>query len=399
MVFGQRMLLTVGLATTIVAAASRVDAQTTFKVAEHEVQVHGFLQQGFVASSGNNFLTMPSDGGSVEMTDGGINLSTKVNDKLRVGAQVYTRNIGQFGNGHLEMDWAFADYRVNEWIGFRAGKVKTSLGLINDTQDMEFLHTWALLPQAVYPLDLRSVTIAHAGADAYGTIAMKKAGSLAYTAYGGVFPDDKRGGYRYGIEDLGLQIPGKIKRQGGGFDLRWTLPIEGLQIGYSLLESTGKFDYIPAAAPIRVHLTIDPWRMNAFYGDYQKDKWHFSGEWRRQNTGVHGTPQVAPDRAWDSDGWFLAAAYRLYRPLEIGTYYSRFVANTSLDAGDPNNHISGPVVTSRFDLTKNVSIKVEGHFVDGHGDPTSPHGYYTRDNKAGLANSSNMLVVRTAFSF
>jgi hypothetical protein len=46
-----------------------------------------------------------------------------------------------------------------------------------------------------------------------------------------------------------------------------------------------------------------------------------------------------------------------------------------------------------------VSVKVEGHFVDGHGDSKSPHGYYLRDNTSGLANSSNMLVLRTSFSF
>ena len=44
-------------------------------------------------------------------------------------------------------------------MGFREGRVKTSLGLYNDTQDQEFLHTWALLPQSLYPADLRSVAL------------------------------------------------------------------------------------------------------------------------------------------------------------------------------------------------------------------------------------------------
>jgi len=50
-------------------------------------------------------------------------------------------------------------------MGFRAGKVKTALGLYNDTQDAESLHTWALLPQALYPTDLRTSLIAHTGGD------------------------------------------------------------------------------------------------------------------------------------------------------------------------------------------------------------------------------------------
>jgi hypothetical protein len=400
MVYGKRVRRAALLVpAAVLVCALRAEAQPNVKFGEHEVDFHGFMQQGFVYSTGNNFLTMASDDGSAKMTDGGINASTKITDKLRVGTQLYVRSIGQFGAGHLELDWAFADYHLRDWIGFRGGKVKTQLGLINDTQDMEFLHTWALLPQAVYPLDLRSVTIAHSGADVYGTLSSKKAGSLAYTVYGGAFPDDRKGGYRYGIEDLGLTINGPIKRFGGGFDLRWTMPVEGLQTGFSRLESKGTLNLNIPGLPVVSHTDIDPWRMSAVYGDYQKEQWHFSGEWRRQHVETRSTPSLSPGLDQTSDGWFLSAAYRVAKPLEIGTYYSRFIVDTKLDAGLPSNHISGPVVTSRFDLTKYVSLKVEGHFVDGYGSTSSPHGYYLRDNPTGLANSSNMLVVRTAVSF
>jgi len=399
MVCGQRLRRCAGVMLVALFWTASASAQANFKIGGHEVDVHGFMQQGFVVSTGNNFLTMPSDDGSLKMTDGGINLSTQITDKLRVGSQAYIRSIGQFGAGHLELDWAFADYHFRDWLGFRGGKVKTSLGLINDTQDMEFLHTWALLPQSVYPLDLRSVTIAHAGADLYGTLASKKAGSLAYTVYGGSFPDDKNGGYRYGIEDLGINIEGPIRRWGAGFDLRWTLPIEGLQTGYSQLNSHGTLDGTLPGVPIVSHTDIRPWRMNAIYGDYQKDKWHFSGEWRRSHFETRSFPELSPGIAMTSDGWFLSAAYRIAKPVEVGSYYSHFVPDVSLDSSPAANHITGPVVTTRVDLSKYVSIKVEGHFVDGYGSTTSPHGYYLRDNPAGLAETSRMLVIRTAVSF
>jgi hypothetical protein len=399
MVCGRRLVQYAALCATVLASVSRAEAQPSFKVGDHEVDVHGFMQQGFIYSTGNNFLTMATDDGSVKMTDGGINVSTKIVDKLRVGTQLYVRSIGQFGAGHLELDWAFADYHFRDWLGFRGGKVKTSLGLINDTQDMEFLHTWALLPQSVYPLDLRSVTIAHSGADVYGTLSSKKAGSLAYTIYGGVFPDDKKGGYRYGIEDLGIGIEGPIRRWGAGFDLRWTVPIEGLQTGYSRLESSGTFDLRIPGLPVTSHTDISPWRQQAVYGDYQKEQWHFSGEYRRQHFETRAFPQLSPGLNTSSTGWFLSAAYRIAKPVEVGGYYTRFVSDTNLDAGLPANHISGPVVTTRLDLSKYVSVKVEGHFMDGYGSTTSPHGYYLRDNPAGLANTTNMLVVRTAVSF
>jgi hypothetical protein len=177
------------------------------------------------------------------------------------------------------------------------------------------------------------------------------------------------------------------------------LPIEGLQTGFSRLDSSGTLNLTIPGVPVTVHDEINPWRMSALYGDYQKEKWHFSGEWRRSTFLAKSTPQTSPDLRVTSDGWFLSAAYRIARPLEVGTYYSRFIADTSIAASEPANHISGPVLTTRLDLSKYVSVKIEGHFMDGYGSTTSPHGYYLRDNPTGLATTTNMLVVRTAVSF
>ena len=133
------------------------------------------------------------------MTDFGFNVSTELAPKLRVGAQLFGRNIGRLGNWHPEVDWAFADYRVTDWLGFRGGKVKTTLGLYNDSQDMPFLHTWALMPQSVYPTDVRGDNIAHVGADIYGHLRIKKVGAFSYTLWGGKRLNDPEGGYLFGL--------------------------------------------------------------------------------------------------------------------------------------------------------------------------------------------------------
>ena len=92
---------------------------------------------------------------------------------------------------------AVADFKFNDWLGMRGGKVKTVFGLYTDSQDLAFLHTWAILPQSLYPLDLRSSTIAHLGGDVYGERPLpKNLGSIAYTAYAGSRFVDKYGGYR-----------------------------------------------------------------------------------------------------------------------------------------------------------------------------------------------------------
>ena len=134
-------------------STAALHAQFNFDVAGRQFQVHSFFSQGFAYSNDNNYLTMNTSQGSAAMTDGGINISTRLTDKFRVGAQVYDRNIGQLGHWRPEVDWAYADYKFADWFGLRGGKVKTPLGLYNDTQDQDFLRVFALLPQSVYPTD------------------------------------------------------------------------------------------------------------------------------------------------------------------------------------------------------------------------------------------------------
>ena len=127
------------LAAVFSAAPCLLRALFEFTVAGRDVQIHSFASQGFALSTDNNYLTMNTSHGSFAMTDGGINISTAITDKFRVGAQVYDRNLGAMGRGRVTLDWAFGDYKFISWFGVRAGKVKTVFGLYNDTQDMEFL--------------------------------------------------------------------------------------------------------------------------------------------------------------------------------------------------------------------------------------------------------------------
>ena len=61
------------------------------------IQIHGFVTQGLLYSSHNNYLTANTTNGSVQWTDGAISVSDSVTDKLRVGIQrgseEFTRNI------------------------------------------------------------------------------------------------------------------------------------------------------------------------------------------------------------------------------------------------------------------------------------------------------------------
>jgi len=410
--FRQSLIRAVVVTTALGALSAPAVAQPTIKVFGREVQIHGSIQQGAIKSDGNNFLTMQSNDGSVAMTDGAVNVSSQIAKKFRVGAQVYVRNIGQLGKFRPQLDWAYADYKFADFLGIRAGKVKTALGLYNDTQDMEFLYTWALLPQAVYPLDLRSVTISHVGGDVYGRFGLTGAGAISYTLYAGTIPDDPKGGYLYGIQDNGSEFLTPLKQKVFGGDVRWAW--HGVTVGYSYLRSIAKVKVHTTAIlpiPLDIRADVKPWTRQAFYAEYQGAKLRVSAEYRKENrfqgyTALQPLPppidamfaQAGAPLDFSAAGWFVAASYRISDLIELGVYHDQYVPDTKKDAVTPTNLIRETVAAVRFDLTSNWNLKVEFHAVKGYGDTSYPHGFYRRVNPT-FTNKTNMLVLRTGFNF
>ncbi len=398
------------LATALSAAPGLLHAQFDFKIADKDFQVHSFASQGFAYSNNNNYLSMDTSSGSFSMTDFGANISTQLTDRFRVGAQIYDRNVGKIGNWRPELDFAVADYRFRDWFGIRGGKVKTALGLSNDTQDLEFLHTWALMPQSVYPMDERGDTIAHVGGDLYGNIGIKRLGSWAYTVYGGQRQSDMESGYVYGLETSTLvngvyvlSAGKKIDSYGGpvyGADLRWTTPLKGLLAGasYMKMDITARGSYLSNGRAFNQYTLND--NTIATYVQYSLGNFTFAGEYRKQvKNGIFDSPTgsiVESDN--DTRQGYVSAAYRISKRLEVGSYHSRFIKNWLANHGDPMNHIFDRAVTVRVDLNRYVDFKVEGHFIDGAMvNNYLPHGFFTASNPSGLKPQMNMLVMRVGF--
>lgn len=378
-------------------------AQAQVNVGGKELQIHGFIQQGFAVSNNNNFLTMKTTNGSFSMTDGGVNVSMKVTPKLRFGAQAFSRNIGDLGNGKVQLDWAYADYKFNDFLGIRAGKVKTTLGLFNDTQDMEFVHTFALLPQSVYPTDLRATTIAHVGGDVYGEVSLKKAGRLAYVLYGGQRPDDPRGGYYIGTRDADSPIK-RYKSTVMGGDLRWITPIEGLVGGYSYFNYHGFVlgdinkvfgNPIPGGLPFRDEADGG---VHAYYADFQRGKFRAFTEFQLTNEYNRLVDLPFPPSENRRRSWYVAATYRVHKKVELGSYYTDFRSDRRLGFS-ADNGIRGPVVSARFDVNKYLNIKAEEHFIDGFANPLSTRTFYPSSNPQGLKPRSNVFLLRAGFVF
>jgi len=385
-----------------------LQAQVSVTVGDREVQIHGYLSEGAISSTDNNYLRMNTSDGSL-FTEAGVNVSSKITDKLRVGAQAYDRYFGELGKGRVYLDWAFADYRVKDWIGFRGGKIKTPLGLFTDTQDQTFLYTWALLPQSVYPVDLRSISVAHVGGDIYGNISSTRGGSFAYTGFAGSIPSDPRGGYLFGVQAQGghLSTEGVIGRMAGA-DLRWSSPIPGLMVGASMVTNHRSFKGTlgPSPVPLSYSTTLD--RVIVAYGDYSSGRFHADAEYRNQKRRAQITAEVpgrpvVKEPGSEEPAWFMSGAYRFSRRVEAGSYYSHYhvtlINPVAPVTGPGRDHIYDKVVTLRLDVARFWTLKVEGHFMDGVGAPGQAHGFYPQDNLQGLEPTTRMLVLRTSLFF
>lgn len=378
-------------------------ASAQIKVGDKEIQVHGFFQQGFLVSNGNNVLTMDSRSGSLSMTDGGLNVSSKLTPKLRVGMQAFSRNVGQMGRGKVQLDWAFADYRFNDAFGVRAGKVKTTMGLFTDTQDMEFVHTFALLPQSVYPTDLRASSIAHTGGDLYGQVDAKKYGRFNYVVYGGSRPDDPRGGYYVGLRDAGRPI-NNLTSWMKGLDVRWLTPVTGLTVGYSQMRiggygagrvtRVGSFVIPGGGVPWRFDVISD--RVDMYYGDYQRGAFRAFSEMRLETSKARVAGSA--DSLFPSRAWYVASTYKLNPKWEVGGYYSEFLSDRRFSFAKDNG-IRGPVATIRYDVNKYWNVKAEGHVMRGFGSEYSFRMFYPSANPTGFAERTALFVLRSGFAF
>ncbi|MDQ1351379.1 MAG: hypothetical protein QG657_1681, partial [Acidobacteriota bacterium] len=198
-----------------------------------QIDIHGYLSQGFMYSNHNNYLA-DTKNGTFQFNELGINFSTQVTDKLRVGMQFAALDLGDVGNDKINIDWAFADYRWQDWLGIRAGKIKMPTGFYNKTRDIDMLRTFILLPQSIYVETFRDTLTAIKGLGVYGEIPLKTLGNISYELLGGTMNIDKDSVTTKGVEGQGFfKVESyNIKKAFCG-EITWETPLKGLRLGFS----------------------------------------------------------------------------------------------------------------------------------------------------------------------
>jgi len=90
-------------------------------------QLHGFASQGYLHSSDNNFLAH-SRSGSIKFSEIALNRNWKPLNDLRFGAQLYYRNLGNYTENKVVLDWGLVEFQPIDELGLHLGKIKLPLG-------------------------------------------------------------------------------------------------------------------------------------------------------------------------------------------------------------------------------------------------------------------------------
>ena len=378
------------------------------------VQINGFLSQGYLDSGDNNFLAN-SKTGTAQFNEVGLTFTTRINEELRLGAQLLSRDLGDVGNNEVKLDWGFADYHYSDYAGLRLGKVKLPLGLYNEGRDSDFLRPMVFLPQSIYDETKRDLLVAYQGAGVYGNLPLGPIGDVDYHGYYGSinFSDDallydalKQNGTLSLRTNL-VQTYAPIVGQPTAASYASTLSITNLDIendyiaGGSLILNTALdglrfgFSYLKVKNDLAftVNKSLDPTNTSlspgvlegslenksTFVGsaEYILGNWMFAGEYSETDRTQTYNGLVGTDAT--SQSYYGLIAYTFFDKLTLSALYDVYYSDkddkdgTAFVAASPSGRKDFFTwrkdfgIGVRYDVNPNWTLKAEYHAIDGAG--------------------------------
>lgn len=339
-----------------------------------EPQVHGFISQGYLKTSGNNYLIDDSENGTFQFFEAGINFGLDLSDRLSLGFQLLARDFGDYGNGDVVVDWANANYEWKEWLGLRVGRIKIPYGLYNETRDVDMLRTTLFLPAPIYNENFRDSFSQMQGIGFYGAIDASSSGIFEYQLNVGQGSIDRESDAQRIIEEVLRMVnyPGQVN---GSYEvdpsfagkLVWNTPLTGLLL-------SGSFIMVDACLPLTNGETVfnnSDWYVFSLeytLGDCVVASEYLIMDWEL------GLGAIRFPSTFES--YYVGLSYRFTHWLETAVFYSELSSNEDgnnrdlfVDVlGSPDHHSwqKDFGLSFRFDVNNHWLIKLEGHLIDGN---------------------------------
>jgi len=418
-----------------------------------DIQLHGFISQGFVWSKTHNFLFDDLDHGSFEFNEMGVTISKDISDRLHLGIQFFSRDQGDVGNNNLMVDWAYADYHALDTIGIRLGKLKMPMGMYNETRDIDLLRTSVFLPQSAYLEYYRDVLSGLHGIGLYGNIAFDYGGSIDYQLQTGTLKIDENGGVGTLLSnEANFETHPMMSIRSFSVDrclngLLVFSPFPGIRIGSSFISTATQvsadlnqeLETIYADEKVYAELyykgLVDPntvskdrvdkgtlallagTALQAEVSDvlahthtleFTIDQLTVMMEYYHYTYHIYiGMPDGKSlfDDDFFTEGYYANIVYRFNDLFETGIYYSCLYDNgwdkdgeRFANKGEKNyqSWLKDLALSFRFDITDNWTIKLENHWMDG----TAFLMYANNpDRRHGLGRYWQMFAAKMTFHF
>jgi len=345
-----------------------------------ELQLHGFLSQGYVATSDNRFYG-PSDDGSLDFREIGANISYQPRSDLLFAGQLLSRTAGDMYDGSVRIDYLVVDYtpivRDDLRAGLRFGRLKNPLGLYNDTRDVPFTRPSIFLPQSIYFDKVRNLELSSDGVGFYGDL-LTEWGDFFLQVNVGELDVDKNVEYTY----TGADWPGKLDNDDLWYTGRLLYELDGGRLRLAVSGITGKLGYEPGVNDplLSGNVDVDFWVLSA---QYNSDRWSLTAEYMNEPVtwrNFRADPQIFPfspvlNRATTVEGWYVQGTYRPAPDWELLLRYDvshldksdRDGSQTEAEYGVPAHMFYGEDLTFgvRWDITSQIMLRAEYHRIEG----------------------------------
>jgi hypothetical protein len=359
------------------------------------LETHGYVSFGWLKSWENNWHGETLDGTS-EFYEAAANVIARPFDRVRLGAQLFVRDLGVYGNGAVELDWAYADWRATDALGIQVGRVKFPYGLFNETLDVDAARSSVFLPRSLYPTRAREILLATDGAKAYGSL-----DSLDWAVYAGQRQLQEDGDFAsyfayvfrlQAISDIGsdLLLGGMV---------HWNTPVSGLATRLSLVWLSGfHLSGTSAVAPVTLDLEIPDWYGLVASLLYERGDTTVAMEYIRYyadryvtTTPIGGGPTTRVTDRFRDDGLYLSATWHALPWLDLyGALEGQW--NEPTDRwGD--QYVQSAVMALALMPTRHWTLKAEFRLSHGTADVD------TRLNPDGIADDWQVLALKTTVDF
>jgi len=399
------------LATSAIISAGIVLGAASSKATDLDgLSIHGSLSATASETDNNVSYLGDTDGRlNLNLVDIILNSSHRFENGLRIGAQVYAYQLGNFKD--LTLDFANADYSFSPQFGVRVGRNKLPHGLYNDSQDLDAIRTFASLPYSFYPRTLRAIDAAFDGLSFYGSASLSLAGSLDYQLFAGAKETLSDGTLPLlrGISSSLMQFNRWTFGDGvEGAAIFWNPPVDGLKLGYSVQRlprtklsgvlgttATLNGDNLALAGLVDAMLGKGAWDDSGVFAgtsasvsgvdilfrtisaEYTTGKWVIAAEYKLLDE-LHGTTTVPalarlgqPTSSPYSNHleyYYGMASYQVNDKVGLGYYYAynTDVRNDASRSGNPSNYSKDHCPVISYNLTKWCVVKAEYHFMQGY---------------------------------